>query len=189
MKSLIRLILPVIFGLTSPSLVLSQEGTGVGKDPLLSQMQGEWVGRGYRLFPQGQKKALLEAQVRSTLEASGKLVSRNRVIELPSNPITDPTEPKEYVRLYWVRLKKAGESSDAPRYYDLGYGSGDAVDRPSAEGVFSQNRLIVMQRVGGGYRVESRTDFISPDESIYSEKAWSGDELLAETEIHYSRVR
>jgi hypothetical protein len=183
-------LLALAFGLTSVSFADSPVGAIIQEpDPLLSRMEGEWLGRGFRVFSQGKKKVLLEVQVRSSVDQAGVLLSRNRVLESPSMPGAFSTEAKEYERLYWVKFKRAGEFENAPRFYALGYGAIDAGERPSAEGVFAQNIFSVLQRVGGGFRVESRTEFFPDGGSVYSEKAWNGEELLAETEIQYQRVR
>ena len=88
------------------TLAASESVKAWGQDPLLSQMAGEWRGEGYRTFPEAGKKAILQATVRSSIDETGRLVSRNQVVEQPVGPIADPSEPKEYVRLYWVRLKR-----------------------------------------------------------------------------------
>lgn len=159
-------------------------------DPLFDQMVGNWTGEGIRKFPLSNTTTLFDAEVHSKILPDGRLLSRNYVVEKPSNPIADPTEPKEYVRLYWIRAKNKPAETSGPRFYDLGYGTGDAVPRPSAEGVFAQQVFVVTQRLGGNppYRVDSRTEFVSPDETRYIEKAWQGDTLMAETQVRYRRT-
>ena len=160
-------------------------------DPLYLKMAGQWVGQGERVLSGTHRTVRLEARLDALLrEDQQRLNSRSWIRELAlEGPGSDPTEPKESVRLSWLQPKDP--NADAlPRLYNVGFGTGDAVDRPSAQGTFDGYALEVRQEMGGNpsYLVISTTRFLSENETDFVERAFHGTEELAVTRIRYRRV-
>ncbi len=188
-KIWLRLTLALAFML-SPQAQLAV-ASPIETDPLFTRLAGSWLGEGETVFPMTGKRIILSSRVTAILRVDGRLRLRDHVIEKPATPIADPTEPKESIRLFWIRAKaNPGTNEEVPRYYELGTGSGEAGLRPSAEGVFEKLSFRVSQTVGGNssYRVESETEFLSQDEHQFFERVWHGGELGVETRIRYHRV-
>lgn len=144
-------------------------------------MEGEWIGEGERLFPIADKRTRLETKTKSWVQGEF-LVSRNQVKEIPLTG-QDP-EPREYVRLYWIRAKKDGAGQ-----YELGAGTGDPA-RPRAHGKLEALVFKVSEVLGGEppFKVESTTTFQEDGSgSEYIEYGTHGESLISDTQIRYQR--
>lgn len=142
-------------------------------DTLFEWMQGCWEGAGQRASRVSDRVSILKAHTQARVQDSGRLDSHNELI--------DETAGKSYVRDYWVRASGEG--------YELGNAGSDVVG--------SRGQLDLVRRqfhstqdLGGGWRIESRTEF-DPEagRAHYIENGYRDSTELYETHIQYYRLK
>lgn len=151
-------------------------------DPFFSRMAGKWVGDGERFFPWVGKRIALSSRLSAEFHEDGRLVIREHRKEKPSSPIADPTEPRESLRVLWVRAKERG-------LYELGSGSGEAGMPSSTEASFDGQIFRVEDRKAGtpSHLKEWALEFRSDDEVLFWERVMTGSEVKMETRIGFHR--
>ncbi len=144
-------------------------------DPLFLRMVGQWHGEGEKKAANGQI-VRVETEVFATVE-NEVLISVNDFKEF-----TSETNVKQYRRIYWMRATGDGQ-------YELGYGQ-DPRSGAASYGKLDGNVFSSIQDLGGNPAliVESRTEFLPMDETVYTETVSHGPSKISERTIRYRRA-